>query len=258
VPSDSPRLQRLLAISVVVVAAVTAVQPATSSRREGERGFGGSRVYAFPEGRGGITLDAGDLDSAITIASDDVRKQFVITDEAGIKVDGRFPQWESLCQQISQMKVRCALHEPGGIRVDLGDGDDSLRVDSTHNAPVVVGGDFSGPGDDVIRISNPPDAAASRIQGYGGDDVIVAGPSSDFLKGGPGDDLLRGEAGNDYLAGKRGADAHIAGPGDDRIEADRGDEDLDIRCGSGKDSATFDLRLDPMPERCEDADGPRT
>lgn len=217
----------------------------------GELSFGGSRVYAPSGGRGGITLDAGELDSSIVIRSDDAAGEYVITDRAGVKVDARFPDYVQFCRQISHIKVRCELIEPGGVRVGLGNGDDTIEVDSTHHAPIVVAGDYSEAGDDVIRISNPADAAASRIQGYGGDDIIETGPSRDVLRGGPGDDLLRGNGGDDHLFGKRGSDVFRGGTGNDRLRADRRDKDHSIRCGGGDDSVVIDGRLDPAPVDCE-------
>ena len=44
-----------------------------------KREAGGSRVYAFPYGRGGITLDARYADNVIAVRSDDTTNEFVIT-----------------------------------------------------------------------------------------------------------------------------------------------------------------------------------
>jgi Ca2+-binding RTX toxin-like protein len=220
--------------------------PFAGAKAEGQ--LEGSRVYAFPYGRGGVTLQAGDADSEIAIRSDDSKGEMVITDQAGVRIDGRFPEYASLCNQVSDTRVRCSLFDPGGVRVGLGEGNDSIEVESTHHAPVVVAG-YGG--DDSIVISTPPDATSSRIQGNGGADLIVGGPSNDRLRGGSGPDILAGAAGDDLLSGKGGNDRFGAGAGDDRIKARHNDADHSIECGSGDDSAEIDRHVDPRPVRCE-------
>ena len=146
----------------------------------------------------------------------------------------------------------------GGVRVALGNGDDYLRVESPFKAPIVVSGDhgeLGQPGDDVVEIWNPSDAATSRIQGNPGNDTLVAGPSDDRLFGGPGDDLVRGRLGDDLVDGMGGGDRLMGGDGADLINAERNDEDRSIDCGRGQDSARIDLHLDPPAVRCEDVVG---
>ena len=241
----------------VVAAAVGSASPDTTEKRP----FGGSRVYAFPLGNGGINVNALQSDSTIAIRSDELRNEFVITDLAGARIDQRYPEYAPLCREVSETRVRCAVQEPGGIRVALGNGNDYLRVEAPFNAPIVVIGDhgeLGQPGDDVVEISNPPDAPTSRIQGNPGNDILLAGPSDDRLFGGPGDDVVRGRLGNDLVDGMGGGDRLMGGGDDDSIDAEKNDEDRSIDCGSGQDSAMTDLRLDPPPVRCEDVIGDET
>lgn len=242
--------------AATVSAALFPVGASSSDASISGASYDGTRVYASPFGRGGITFQAGDAENSIVIETDDSRAEILIIDEAGARVDPRFPDYEPLCNQVGPKRVRCALYQPGGIRGALGDGDDSVMIDSTGHAPVVIGG-YAG--DDTITVENPSEAAGSRLQGYLGADVIVAGASDDFIFGGPGPDLLAGSAGDDRIrgAGRRprddvNADGLRGGPGDDRLHARNGDEDLYVRCGSGEDVAYIDQNLDPPPVGCEE------
>ena len=230
--------------ATALIAVIATASPA--SGRSGD--FEGTRVHASPFGRGGVTLDAGDANNAIAVRTDDVKNEIVITDKSGVKIDPRYPQYASLCNQVSANRVRCSLYEPGGIRAVLGEGDDSIEVDSTRRAPVVVTG-YGG--NDSIFISTPTDATSSRLQGNGGSDLIVGGASGDRLRGGAGHDVVKGLAGDDLLAGKGGADVLRGGAGNDRLKATHDDADRSLRCGPGEDSAKVDRKLDPKPLQCE-------
>jgi hypothetical protein len=127
-------------LGIAVLALTAALVSGAADGSHATKNFEGSRVYAVSVGRGGINLNAGNLDNAIVIRSDDSKGEYVVTDEAGVKIDGRFPQWASLCNQVSRTRVRCSLYEPGGIRASLGSGKDSIEVHSTHHAPVVIAG----------------------------------------------------------------------------------------------------------------------
>lgn len=232
---------------LALLVALGAVEPATGGIDATDQ-LTGSRVAAAPTGRGGVGLQAGNADSHIVIKSDDARNEMVITDQAGVRVNRGYPGYGEFCNQISETKVRCQLFEPGGIRAALGPGDDSIEIDSTHLAPVVIAGYR---GDDTITVSNPADATTSRLQGNGGADVLMAGASDAHLSGGGGADIIKGSGGDDLLRGKRGADTFIGGAGNDRLEAENFDEDRSIRCGSGNDAAEIDRDIDPIPRQCE-------
>lgn len=241
------RLQ-VCGLALLALVAMLAAAASASGGGSGKDLLRGSRVLPEPYGRGGVSLQAGTADSDITIETNDARGEIVITDQAGITIRRGYPGYGRYCNQVSTTAVRCELFEPGGIRAGLGDGNDRIEIRSTHHAPVVVTGLR---GDDTILVTNPADATSSRLQGNGGDDVIVAGPSDDNLTGGPGADTLRGAAGNDQLNGKPGADVFSGGAGDDELKADHHDRDRSIRCGPGSDEAEIDRALDPLPSACE-------
>lgn len=231
-------------IAVASACALSAV-PAVDAEKPA---FEGSRVRAIAaDGRGGITLEAGKRDSAIVVKARRATGTAVITDDAGIRIDARFPRLASRCDQITKTKVRCAFLPPGGILARLGPGDDSIDIDTGAFAPVKVFGDI---GSDLIHVSNPSNASSSRIKGNGGADKIVAGPSAGYLYGGPGNDLVRGRFGMDLISGDSGADALSGGGGSDQLEARDGERDRSIDCGPRGDHAEFDMGLDPTPVRC--------
>jgi Ca2+-binding RTX toxin-like protein len=146
-----------------------------------------------------------------------------------------------------------------GLRVDLGDGDDTLTlvtgqqtvVDAGDGADTVAGGPeddtidgglgadrlTGGEGDDVLtfagrRVPLRIDARAGRssegdtFRGFGtlvgGDrsDVMLGSAAADVLDGGPGNDRLWGLGGSDALLGATGNDRLSGGPGNDLLIGD--------------------------------------
>lgn len=98
--------------------------------------------------------------------------------------------------------LRCPA-QPRGVRIELGDGDDHLRLGSgwTLGVPIVADG---GPGND-------------ELNGYAGPETFRGGDGNDTLKGNQGDDHLFGDAGNDVIEGGDGADEVRGGDGDDTV-----------------------------------------
>ncbi|MCX7422790.1 MAG: hypothetical protein NT013_25075 [Planctomycetia bacterium] len=129
--------------------------------------------------------------------------------------------------------------------VDLGDGRDSLLINSAVRSRVECGGGndtvYGGMGNDIINGGGDDD---DYIDGRGGDDVIDTGSGRDTVFGGAGndritsrgpyveahggegddyiqstlngaDDLMYGDAGNDTLDGGYGHDSLYGGEGDD-------------------------------------------
>lgn len=73
------------------------------------------------------------------------------------------------------------------------------------------------------------------VDGFGGNDRIVAGAGDDRIDGGPGDDAISAGPGNDVVYGRAGNDILSGGTGNDVIYGGPG---LDkIGCGPGRDTA---------------------
>jgi Ca2+-binding RTX toxin-like protein len=148
--------------------------------------------------------------------------------------------------------VEFSLHPPTGVTADLrggtatGDGSDTLTN---------VEGLFGSEQDDHLS----GDSRANRLDGFGGDDVVlgrggddnISGhccPSgNDRLLGGAGRDRIAGGEGDDFLRGGTGKDALHGQTGDDRFRAKDGLRDT-VRGGRGFDRAHIDRRLDLLDE----------
>lgn len=70
------------------------------------------------------------------------------------------------------------------------------------------------------------DEAANRLDGLGGDDLVLGGAGDDLLGGRGGDDSLLGEDGNDHLDGGEGNDLLSGGDNNDALDAGAGDDTL--------------------------------
>jgi Ca2+-binding RTX toxin-like protein len=118
--------------------------------------------------------------------------------------------------------------QPGGIRVETGDGDDQVDVTAAlPGAPALTV--LVGDGNDEVSAWNHSGpahfeggAGNDKLDGGRGRDVLLGGPGNDELdgreegdelRGGEGDDSLRGDAG-----GAPGADTIDGGPGRDRAD----------------------------------------
>ncbi len=128
-------------------------------------------------------------------------------------------------------EVDCAP-QPGGIRIEAGDGNDSVGTDATvpGNPLITV---LGGAGHDKIGMYSLQGRA--HLDGGPGNDELTGTTTAagDVLLGGPGDDVLDGRSGPDELRGGEGddelqgdnyetpsADLLDGGPGTDRIERD--------------------------------------
>jgi Ca2+-binding RTX toxin-like protein len=127
--------------------------------------------------------------------------------------------------------VVCAA-QPGGVRVEAGDGADIVNVQDKLPAsvPVTV---LGGPGDDVLRGAAYAERS-DHLDGGDGNDKITAGAGADVVDGGAGDDEVEGQGGTDIVRGGAGddtlrGDAHNdpasadlldGGPGYDAIDGD--------------------------------------
>lgn len=102
----------------------------------------------------------------------------------------------------------CSVSQAGGVRVELGDGDDAATIQEPLEVPVHIDG---GPG---------ADALAGSIDG--GAETLLGGPGNDSLSGRDGDDVLDGGAGDDAVNGGAGSDTVHGGEGRDRLTGDDG------------------------------------
>jgi hypothetical protein len=178
-------------------------------------------------------------------------------------------------------EVTCAAPNPGALPTEVDAGpDDAL---SAACGPVATYGT------DVIdlRGTEEPDQLSARIgptriEGLGGDDVVIGGERADggpgndrmlgtgLQLGGPGDDRMdvgargikggriAGQDGNDFITGSDGPDSLSGGAGRDRISGRGGNDTIRVRdgerdlvrCGDGQDSVSAD-RIDTIGRDCE-------
>lgn len=121
-----------------------------------------------------------------------------------------------------------------------GEGEDTVLAGVSHTLSVTV--------EHLILLAGRGDlfafgtAAANRMLGNEGRNVLDAGDGADTVEGGAGDDRLYGQAGDDSLVGGVGADWLLGGGGADTLEGGDGGDVLDgeagaalIRGGAGND-----------------------
>jgi serralysin len=144
----------------------------------------------------------------------------------------------------------------GDVRLDGGDGIDTLKFESSTNVTVNLatgvtsyGGlainfevFIANAGSDVFYGSTGNDAfyggaGNDILNGDAGNDALYGEAGDDIIYGDAGNDMLYGGVGNDYLAGGLGSDSIEGGDGDDAIEGTFGDIKLDG--GAGMDILLF-------------------
>lgn len=118
-------------------------------------------------------------DVTVTIAG-----KVVAFEDAGAEIEAR-----GGCTSDGPSRVVCSPSGDDGlghINVELGDGDDLVRIETDRDRSVrrILG----GPGDDTLQGVS----ASERLFGGPGDDVVDGGPGSDAINGGGGRDELRG------------------------------------------------------------------
>ncbi|MGO4124581.1 beta strand repeat-containing protein [Inquilinus sp. YAF38] len=126
--------------------------------------------------------------------------------------------------------------DAGADRIDGGAGIDTVNYDGSTGVTVDLGtGLGSGgeaQGDTLSGIENAwgtgiyddiltGSAAANRLEGFGGNDVLAGMGGADTLIGGADDDTLHGGDGDDFLHVGDGADVMDGGAGRDTIVFDR-------------------------------------
>jgi Ca2+-binding RTX toxin-like protein len=127
------------------------------------------------------------------------------------------------CIQPNPQQVRCPLDGLEAGFIELGVGDDDVRVtvgqvgfgDSLGKFRFLGGlGNDSyrgGSEDDIFDGGPGDDLGITR----GGRDRLIGGTGADRLFGGPGIDIFRGGPGDDFARGGKGDDRGFGGPGDD-------------------------------------------
>jgi hypothetical protein len=86
------------------------------------------------------------------------------------------------------------------------------------------------------------DPNTNDVFGGAAGDLIVGGAGANVLIGNGGDDALHGNGGDDELDGGTGSDFLSGGSEDDVIDSADNVGDREIRCDSGQDTLTRDVR----------------
>ena len=108
-------------------------------------------------------------------------------------------------------------HQLENTKFELGDGNDTLVVDSNVHVGITADG---GRGNDVLVGGGGND----HLSGGRGNDVIFGRGGNDYIDGGKGNDWLSGGTGNDWISGGRGNDVLLGGPGNDVLLGGRGND----------------------------------
>lgn len=160
----------------------------------------------------GMTLGADNLNLEL---SDEFPDDFEISGLGGIRLGSK-----TRCFAVNEDLVRCPRAGLDRLLVDLGEGDDDVRVrDSGFGTDLVFRG---GRGNDFLKGGPDPE----RFDGGLGDDFIDSGAGRDRLIGGPGNDRLLGRGGVDVFSGGPGNDFARGGGGDDRGAGGPGKDDF--------------------------------
>lgn len=110
----------------------------------------------------------------------------------------------------------------GGLEIDALGGSDRVVVDGDLGIEIRING---GDGDDSIDARD--NSRMVVVDGGAGDDHLVGGSAQDLLVGGEGSDRIEGRGGNDTLAGVAGDDHLVGGAGDDRVYGGDGADRID-------------------------------
>ena len=181
-----------------------------------------SRVLFSANPLGTAALNGGTLLVSGTRQSDEIRLTVNSTDATrlDVAINGAAP-------------VTFALADiTAGVRIDGGNGNDTLYVDSAVSVPAVL---IGGNGKDVLSGGSGDD----RLDGGNGIDHLSGGGGADTLLGGNGADVLDGGDGDDALDGGRSRDQVTGGTGTDTFKTDSSSEILDMAAG---ESLTDKLR----------------
>ena len=114
-----------------------------------------------------------------------------------------------------------ARSDLGAIKVNMGNGDDAVRVDDTN-------GTFT-------------DSIPTTIAGGAGDDSLIGGGGAETFDGGKGNDIVAGGRGNDtaYLGDGNDVFSWDPGEGSDVIDGQGGSDRMLFNGGAGADTVTM-------------------
>ena len=243
------RARMMVAAGCVLAAGMTAV-PAEAATFSAEVGFPETVVISYSATMGER--------NAVTAEYDVAARRFVLTDPGAdfilnhpVSTRGVLPSTTDGHRHCTfeRRRVTCVFPpapEPYNdpkypmphLLVDLGDGDDSLSMDTEGVA-------HGGPGAD--RITSV--ATEAHLHYYGGA-FLYGDDGDDRLIGGIGWDDLQGGGGADVITGGPGEDGVAGGDGDDRIELRDGEAD-NYSCDAGADT----LLADPFDAYAHDGSG---
>lgn len=122
------------------------------------------------------------------------------------------------CVRLNTSTIRCAAAGVSSVRVDSGNGNDTVRLTSVTRPSVVL----AGAGNDVVYGGTARDV----VYGQDGNDTLLGQAGNDHLDGGTGNDYLLGGAGNDALVGQAGNDSQYGGAGNDHLLGGLGNDRL--------------------------------
>jgi len=169
-----------------------------------------------------VLLSASLDDGALMIEGTDVSDSIVVdvdpADENMVRVNINDEVTTYLAENIQH------------IRINAGEGDDTITIDLPQSLEGIRSRVFGGEGNDQITTGGGRDA----IFGGAGDDQINAGGGNDFVRGGDGNDQIDGGDGNDRLMGGNGDDVINGSDGDDRLSGGDGDDIIDGGVGADR------------------------
>lgn len=181
-----------------------------------------------------LVIQGGPESDVFSISLDADGRHYTIESNVALKVA------ETICwstEENGAFQLRCNAKAISGMRINGGEGDDTIRFSPRVPIPVTLSGEGGndtlegGAGADVLRGGPGSDTLFGnggwdQLEGSEGDDVILGGPGSDNLLGNRGNDRLVGEGGDDHLFGGSGEDTLIGGPGGDLLVGGPGTDSL--------------------------------
>jgi Ca2+-binding RTX toxin-like protein len=254
---------RLAPLIVVCLGLMAAATPASATRVE---------LFEIDQQHHIALQVAGDPGESndITVRYDAFTGEFTIVEGEGVRgpsfsfVPGDFCSYSNWNTRIALCKGKGAGVTQMGA--NLGDGNDSLRLDVSQQAFVTggLGNDTitSGSGDDFISGS----AGIDTLDGREGNDRLwsdgdtndISAKDPGMLSGGPGDDFLYGTDGPETFDGGEGADEVWGYGGNDQIYGGNGNDILNggegddtLAGGAGDDRLGTFLNLSPGDEPLE-------